>query len=128
LTPRPVGQEPGVFRIDFSELPVGVYSAHAIRENEILATTLFDVRESWQESLDLRARPELMDRLATESGGTALQLANVDEFVERFDDYQTKSTTRPLQRISLWDRWWWLLGAFGFWAATWGLRRITGLI
>ena len=130
--PRPIGQDPGVYRLDFGILEPGQYTAQPTSTLSGASTdtvkTAFDVRQRWVEKLELDARPDLMSRIAEASDGEVLEQANPLEFAERFDAHLERSRPPQFRRIAMWDRWWVLLGVLGLWAATWIVRRRSGLI
>ena len=74
VKPAALGEEPGVFRVSFGVLPEGSYRAKITGATaaDSAAETAFDVRSTGDEQLDLTARPDLMARIAAESGGAVL--------------------------------------------------------
>lgn len=132
FTPVPLGEEPGVYRIAFGVLPAGNYRATAVgRDGETLtgsgATLAFDVRSFSREQLDVQARPDVMARIAEESGGAVLTRESVESFEEQFQRHAARSRPEQYRRLTAWDRWWVLLGVIGAWSVAWGLRRSAGL-
>ena len=132
FAPRPVGQDPGVYRLDFGKLAPGQYTAEPVSTLSGASTdkikTAFDVRQRWVEKLELDARPDVMSRIAEVSGGEVLEQANPAEFAEQFDEHLARSRPPQFRRIAMWDRWWIMIGLLGLWAATWIVRRRSGLI
>jgi hypothetical protein len=131
VTPVPMGEEAGAYRVVFGPLPEGCYQARVVGAGEQAGSageTAFDVRSFSQEQLDLKARPDLMARLAQESGGAVLATESADEILGRFHDYLQRGRPARVQRLSAWDRWGVLLGVFGVWAAAWATRRSGGLV
>ena len=130
--PRPVGQDPGVYRLDFGKLEPGQYTAQPVSTLSGASTdkikTAFDVRQRWVEKLELDARPDVMSRIAEVSGGEVLEQANPAEFAEQFDAHLARSRPPQFRRIAMWDRWWIMIGLLGLWATTWIVRRRSGLI
>lgn len=132
FTPVPLGEEPGVYRVPFGVLPAGNYRATALgRGGETLAgsgaTVAFDVRSFSREQLDVQARPDVMTRIAEESGGAVLSRESVGIFEEQFRKHAALSRPEQYRRLSAWDRWWMLLGVIAVWGLAWGLRRSAGL-
>jgi hypothetical protein len=127
--PAPSGDEPGTFRLAFGELPEGRYRARAGgTEQRSGAETAFDVRRFSEEQLDLNARPDLMARIAQSTGGAVLEGNNLGEIARHFAARLSSSQGQEVRRLSAWDRWWVLMGAFGLWGVTWMLRRQGGLV
>ena len=134
---RPVGQDPGVYRLDFGELPPGHYSAVPVAtltgiegEADDLSSlkTAFDVRQRWVEKLELDARSDLMTRIAETSGGVVLENTDPQEFASKFQEHLTRSRPPEYRRVAMWDRWWVLGAILLLWSATWMVRRRSGLI
>jgi hypothetical protein len=130
VTPVPLGDEPGVFRVAFGALPEGRYQARVAGSaaTDAAGGTAFDVRRFADEQLDLKARPDLMARIARESGGAVLESGTPEEIISRFREYLERDRPQRVRRLSAWDRWWVLLGVFGVWAAAWAVRRSGGLV
>ncbi|MGQ0635964.1 MAG: CARDB domain-containing protein [Planctomycetaceae bacterium] len=132
FTPVPYGDEPGVFRVALGVLPEGNYRASVIRPlagsaAETAATVAFDVRALSTEQLDVRARPDVMARIAEDSSGAVLTPDNVHTLSEGFARHYARSRTGLVRRLTAWDRWWVLLTPVGLWGAAWALRRSAGL-
>ena len=133
---QPVGQEPGIYRLNFGKLPAGQYSAEPIMKSADAASdemgqsvkSAFDVRERWVERLELDARPDLMSRIADASGGAVLETADPQEFAEQFEEHLTRARPPKFRRVAMWDRWWIMGAILTMWAATWIVRRRSGLI
>ena len=132
FAPRPVGQDPGVYRLNFGKLEPGQYTAQPVSGLSGPSTdkikTAFDVRQRWVEKLELDARPDVMGRIAEVSGGEVLEQADAAEFAEQFDAHLARSRPPQFRRIAMWDRWWIMVALVGLWAATWIVRRRSGLI
>jgi hypothetical protein len=130
LRPAAMGEEPGVFRVAFGSLPEGRYQARVAgaTAGDATAQTAFDVRSPAEEQLDLAARPDLMARIAAESGAAALSGEKTGDLVGQFREHRDKSRMQRVIRLAAWDRWWLLLLAFAVWATAWGLRRSSGLV
>jgi hypothetical protein len=130
VTPVPLGEEPGTFRVAFGKLPEGRYQIRVAGTQETDAATnaAFDVRSLSEEQLDLKARPDLMARIAQESGGAVLEGASPGEMLAQFTKHREQSRPARVQRLTAWDRWWVLLAVVGLWGSTWLLRRRGGLV
>jgi hypothetical protein len=127
VTAAPLGDEPGTFRLVFGKLPEGHYQAR-VQGGDATATTAFDVRSPSDEQLDLKARPELMARIATESGGKVLEGDSPSAILGQFREHVHETRPQRVRRLPAWDRWWVLLGVFAVWSTAWGLRRASGLV
>ena len=115
----------------FGKLPEGRYQVRVAGTPETsdpAGRTVFDVRSSFEEQLDLRARPDLMARIAQESGGAVLEGARPSDLLDQFQQHRERSRPQRIHRLSAWDRWWVLLTVLGVWCAAWSLRRSGGLI
>ena len=78
--------------------------------------------------LDLKARPDLMARIAQSTGGMELQASDPGEIAEAFVAHFEKSRPERIRRTTAWDRWWVLAGTLLLWTAAWSLRRQSGLV
>lgn len=128
--PVPAGDEPGTFRVVFGRLAEGHYHADVVRNgqpNESIGTA-FEVHQFLGEQLDLKARPDLMKRIADDSGGAVIEGQEPNEALNRFQQHLAESRLQRVQRTTAWDRWWILLAILMVWGAAWGLRRSGGLI
>jgi hypothetical protein len=128
ITPVPTGDEPGMFRVLFGTLPEDRYQARVAGRDESSAQVAFDVREPVEEKLNLAARPDLMARIAQESGASVLASASPRELIDQFQDYQARGRTERVMRYPAWDRWWVLAAILAAWSASWKLRRSSGLV
>lgn len=132
FNPVAVGDDPGIFRLDFGRLPEGHYEARVVGrqqdDNDDAVRIAFDVRSFSEERLDLKARPDLMARIAADSGGTAIETDAASEIVRHFRSYTSRSRPARVARITAWDRWWIFAGVMVVWGAAWGLRRSGGLV
>jgi hypothetical protein len=110
-------------------LPEGHYTARVLGSSagESQADTTFDVCNFSDEQLDLQARPDLMARIARESGGSVLESGTAAEIVEQVQAQLDRARPYRVQRFPAWDRWWVLLGVIAVWGAAWALRRSGGL-
>jgi hypothetical protein len=130
ITPVALGDEPGTFHVPFGKLPEGRYEAQVAgtASGNPSSKIAFDVRSSFEEQLDLKARPDLMARIAHESGGLVLEGFNTDDLLKQFQEHQAQGRILQVRRITAWDRWWVLVAILGVWAVAWGLRRSSGLV
>ncbi|MSR59058.1 MAG: VWA domain-containing protein [Planctomycetaceae bacterium] len=133
FAPVPFGDEPGVYRVALGILPEGNYRATAVRQGDVRppgtgATVAFDVRSYSSEHLDVKARPDIMARIAEESAGALLSRDIVTTLSERYQQHYARSRPEHVRRLTAWDRWWVLLGIVAAWGVAWGLRRSAGLV
>lgn len=140
FTPKPLGDDPGVYRVVFGPLAEGQYEVRTLGGEGVVdgaaagasskgqGTTAFDVRSPWSEKLNVDARPDLMERIAEASGGATLDAAEPQELAEQFQEHLTRSRPPRTRRTAAWDRWWVMLGVVGLWAVSWGVRRSSGLV
>ncbi|MFI5456333.1 MAG: hypothetical protein ACHRXM_12870 [Isosphaerales bacterium] len=128
FTPVASGDEPGTFRILFGTLREGRYRARIAGRTASTAEIAFDVRGFAEEQLDRAARPDLMARIARESGGAVLTVATPGELVTQFQAERARSRTERVLRDPAWDRWWVLAGIVLIWGTAWKLRRSAGLV
>lgn len=130
FTPAPLAEASGSFRVVFGKLPAGQYEAQLVDrdQHDPASRTIFEVRRPLTEQLDLQARPELMERMAQDTGGTVLASGSVDELIQQFRQHMARVQPPRLQRTPAWDRAWALLAVLGVWATAWGVRRSTGLV
>jgi hypothetical protein len=126
FSPAASGDEPGTFRVLFGPLPEGHYRARVAGQDESNLVA-FDVRNVVEEQLDLAARPDLMGRIARESGAVALATGSPSELSDLFLAHQARSRTDQIRRYPAWDRWWVLVGVVLVWGSAWRLRRSSGL-
>lgn len=126
----PAGDTPGQFRVVFAQLPEGQYHARLVGadNDDPSAVTSFDVRSNLTERLNIAARPDLMRKIGQDSGGGVLSGSNPDQLVSMLKQQLAENFPPRFQRRSAWDRWWVLIGVFGLWAVSWGLRRRSGLV
>jgi hypothetical protein len=122
--------EVGTYRVNFGRLAEGRYQAKVsgAAGNDPAASALFDVKSFGQEQLDLRARPDLMARIASDSGGAVLGDDAAGELLMNFSQHQTANRPSRVERAPAWDRWWVLAAIFAVWTAAWTVRRVGGLV
>ena len=130
-TPAPLGQEPGTFRVNFGKLPEGRYAARAVGApaGEAFSRTIFSVRTIGEEQLNLTPRPDLMARLAADSGGKALAAGGGGyELADAFGQHLGRLHPPRFERTAAWDRWWVLVAVVALWTTSWAVRRASGLV
>ena len=130
IAPSPLGEEPGTFRANFGKLPEGRYEARIVQEGResTASVVVFDVRKSLDERLNLKPRPDLMARVASETGGKVLTGSEAKTIVQGFREHLARSRPPRVSRTEAWDRWWCLGGVVIVWTLTWVLRRRGGLV
>jgi hypothetical protein len=126
----PLGDEAGVYRINFGPLAEGRYHAKLslASTHDSANEIVFDVRKYDQEMLDLQARPDLMARIATDSGGAVLLDNGPDEIAREFKEHMAAVMPPRIERTVAWDRWWVLLIVLCLWSVSWTVRRAGGLV
>lgn len=127
-TPLPQDASGGVYRVSFGKLPAGSYVAETSADAGQSVRTTFEVTENIKERLAIAARPDVMAELANRSGGLVLTTGDPQAVATAFEQHWVRSRPERVMRTAAWDRWWLLLGIFGVWATTWGVRRWSGLI
>jgi hypothetical protein len=155
FVPTVLRDEPGTYRVTFGKLPAGHYRARVVAldtpgtrsvgpsapglrpvgvsradgaAGDPAGEAMFDVVNSLDEQLDVKARPELMVRIAEQSGGVVLADASPGEIAGRFREHAAANRPPRVHRLTAWDRWWVMLSVFGVWGGAWALRRSGGLI
>ncbi len=130
VIPIAAGEGPGVFRVLFGELAEGRYQAQISGQpaEKSGSRAVFDVRRLLEEQLDLKARPDLMSRIATSTGGLELKGDSPGEIAETFTAHLERGRPERIRRTTAWDRWWVLAGTFFVWTIGWSLRRSAGLV
>jgi hypothetical protein len=133
LVPAPLGDEIGMYRVAFGVLPEGRYTARIAGASAERASSLavFDVRNVSEEQLDLRARPDLMQRIAADSGGAVLASGQSDvasQVASAFKQHLARTRPAQIERVPAWDRWWLLVAMIFLWTMSWTIRRSSGLI
>jgi hypothetical protein len=89
---------------------------------------VFDVRVLGQEQLDVQARPDLMARLAADSGGAVLGANPAEDVASKFKEHMARTRPPRYERTTAWDRPWVLLAVFAVWCLAWAVRRSGGLV
>ena len=129
---KPVAQadEPSTYRVPFGQLPEGRYEAKVAGDESWgqSAVTVFDVRRFQDEQLDITARPDVMARIASATGGTALKSSNAEEIIGQFKSYLDVNRPERVLRRPAWDKSWVLAGVLMLWSAAWAIRRYSGLV
>lgn len=130
LVPVAAGEGPGVYRVNFGELPEGRYRAHIVGQpaDKSGSSAVFDVRRLMEEQLDLRARPDLMARIAASTGGAELKTGSGSEIAEVLIAHLDRGRPERIRQTAAWDRWWVLVAVFVLWTAAWSIRRNAGLV
>lgn len=129
-TPAPLGDEPGAFRVLFGPLTLGRYEARIVEAETRSAAPdmVFDVRSYAAESLDLKARPDLMAQIAKQSGGAVLDGADSAGLEAQLRQHLERTRPQQVRRLPAWDRWWVLALVLALWCSVWALRRSGGLV
>jgi hypothetical protein len=130
FAPVAMPDEAGTYRVNFGRLADARYQAKVsgAATDDPAAIAVFDVKSFGQEQLDLRARPDLMSRLAVDSGGAVLGDDPAGEVLAKFTQHQTENRPSRVEREPAWDRWWVLLAIFAVWTTAWTVRRLGGLV
>jgi hypothetical protein len=130
VAPAPLGDQPGTYRASFGKLEEGRYAVQIAGAGgqDAFTRTVFEVKALGEEQLNLRARPDLMARIAADSGGAVLATADGDEVAGKFKEHMARVRPPRYERTTAWDRWWVLLLVFGLWGASWAVRRMAGLV
>ena len=129
--PRPLGDDPGTYRINFGELEPARYSVRPVESLTGVGGNVqsaFVVRDRWDEKLYLDAKPDLMKRIADASGGQVLEQADAESFSSQFEAHLKQARPPKYRRIPMWDRWWILSAILLLWGCCWVVRRKSGLI
>jgi hypothetical protein len=129
-TASPAGEGEGVYRIHFGPLPEGRYEARVVgaANDDPSARAVFDVREIQEEQLDIKARPDLMARIAASSGGLVLDKLPTSEIAKSLVAQVAGNRPDRVKRTMAWDRWWVLSLLIAVWTACWIVRRRGGLV
>lgn len=131
FTATPLGDEPGTYRISFGRLLEGSYKARLQLDSQAKGPNTeiaFDVRRYSNEQIELGARPDIMKRIANDSGGMIITGSSPEDFLAHFRLAQEKNRPERIRRSPGWDRWWACLAVLGTWCCSWSIRRSGGLI
>ena len=130
VTPVALADEPSTYRVPFGQLPEGRYEAKVAGDESWgqSAVTVFDVRRFQDEQLDITARPDVMARIASATGGSALHTTNAQEIIGQFKRYLDVNRPERVLRRPAWDKGWVLAAVLVLWSAAWALRRNSGLV
>jgi hypothetical protein len=130
FAPVSLRDDPTAFNVDFGKLPEGHYEARIVgaAAKDSFSKIMFDVRHKGEEELDVKAEPELMQRIADDSGGAVLGADVAGDVATGFAEHMARIRPPRSQRTTAWDKWWILAGIIGLWGASWWLRRSGGLI
>jgi hypothetical protein len=126
IVPAPVKDEPSAYRAVFGQLKPGHYRVRT--QGAAAVETVFEVVSGLEERLELNARPDLLARIAEESGGALLKDGSPADVHARMSEHLARSNPPRSRRTPAWDRWWILLLMLGVWSGCWALRRSGGLI
>ena len=128
VTPVPAGGS-GQYRLVFGRLPEGHYRAQVTDgTDDIAGLAEFNVRGNLRERLDIAPQPEIMQLIATRSGGVEFSGDDWTVLARHLDEHLTRIHPPRSVQTPLWDRYWVLLGIVTFWAVSWSLRRSSGLV
>jgi hypothetical protein len=129
-SPIPIADQKNMYRIDFGSVDVGYFAAQVVGgdDEKVLAETAIEVRDPWFEKLEADARPDLMRRIATISGGESLRLDQVSSVVDRFEQRLLEKRPPQIIRTTVWDRPLVMLSILGVWVTSWIIRRRSGSI
>ncbi|MCA9138492.1 MAG: hypothetical protein KDB00_17090 [Planctomycetales bacterium] len=128
-SPTPVPDQPGVFRLNYGDLPPGHYRGKLdTADPSESCETEFDVRDPWFERLEVDARPGLLRQISERSGGKVVLPDQVATISKDFLDYLQTSRPEKSRRTPLWDRSWVLITILGGWTVCWIMRRQSGLV
>ena len=130
FAPSPLGAGTGAYRVDLGELPPGNYSARiaGTPADDIAAHVAFEVVD-FDDVMNLEARPDLMARIARDSGGAVL--GSDDPLADLMENFKAEFAREHPPRVvmaSAWDRWWMMAAALSIWTISWSIRRAGGLI
>jgi hypothetical protein len=130
IAPVPLGDDPGVYQISLGKLSEGDYELK-VAESGAKSTAnsvAFDVRPFSGEQLDVNARPDLMDKIATTSGGKPLEKIEPNVLSQLFTEYIARARPPQFVRTTAWDRWWVLVGVVAILGTGWVVRRRGGAL
>lgn len=136
VEPAPVPGDETLKRAVLEPLPEGTYrvrllaapAAPAPAEPAVAAETVFEVFPPLAERLDLRARPEVLRRIAELSDGELLSAADAPRLVDRYVRWVSRFRPDLETRTPAWDRPGILLAILAWLALLWLARRRMGLV
>ncbi|HEY5313301.1 MAG TPA: vWA domain-containing protein [Pirellulales bacterium] len=130
FTPVASPDEPRMFRVVFGPLAEGRYEARIVGGAKEASgeRTTFDVRRNLAERVELAARPDLMAKIAADSGGQVLRSADAGQVAQDFDAQFGRNRADRVRSETAWDRWWMLAAICLAWTTTWAVRRRGGLV
>lgn len=130
FTGSAAGEAAGTWRFNFGKLAAGRYQAYVVgaAAEDSGAKTMFDVQSFGPEELDIKPRPDLMARLANESGGAVLDGDDPAVVSRKFDQHWAKLHPPRFERVAAWDRGWVMAAVIAAWACAWAVRRSGGLV
>ena len=123
-------QEQGLYEVGFTPRTVGVYRV-AVSAADEQGKLLGESQTGWvhepnrQEFATVRPNDELLQSLATQTGGEVVPAADLQEFVASLP-----SRPAPVTQIAmhpLWHQPWLMLFALGCLISEWGIRRWKGM-
>jgi hypothetical protein len=128
----PIPGDATLRRATLEPLPEGRYRVRLLGGPEagapVVAEAVFEVTPPLQERLDLRARPELMRRIAQASDGEAIPAGDAGRLVDAYLRYTSKYRPDLENRTPAWDSPWIWVGLMGWLALLWYGRRRWGMI
>jgi hypothetical protein len=129
ISPVPAGGA-GQYRLIFGRLPEGHYRVRVVgdQKDEISGLAEFDVRGNLRERLDIAAQPEVMQMIASRTGGAEISGGEESALARYFEEHLHRIHPIRNTQTPLWDRWWILCGIVFLWTVSWMLRRSSGLV
>jgi hypothetical protein len=144
VRPTPVQGDASIRRAVLDPLPEGRYRARLVDPSArpedqapppdpaaapatAAPEVTFEVEPPLQERLDLRARPELMRRIAERSDGEAIPPERVSRLSEHYGRYVARFRPDLEKREPAWDRPWVWAAIVAWLGLFWWIRRTWGL-
>jgi uncharacterized membrane protein len=130
LQAEPAAEEAGLYQAVFVPREPGAYRAEATVSDETGAE-VGKASSGWtsdpaaEEFRTLRPNRPLLEKLAADTGGEVIELADLESFVRGLPSRKMPITEPTL--FPLWDQWYVFLFAIGCLVSEWGLRRWRGL-